>query len=342
MDKKRILFLDYMRIFAFSTVLIGHKYYKDLLSVANDAGSHITIRMIAQAAYDLTVGGAVGVVVFFMISGYIITHVLQSEGTKEFYIKRIFRIYPLYVFAILLEVIVKYFNGIEIPSIAILVPRLLLVGDFFGTPLGLAGVEWTLRIEIMFYAIMGMLRFSGLLSNAKATSFLFLIACLLIANTTPFPVAHDFHNGYFSAYIPFLFAGVIVYYLETKQLGRMLAFFCIAIMFVTHIKVIGIASPRWINSNYAVIGVFVFMVAWIARERFIYHPWCVLLSELTYSIYLFHDWIWIYFKQLSFAITNNNTAQNLIIMTLLFILCYASNKIVERSGVRIGRKFIRN
>ena len=340
MNKSRILFLDYMRIFAFSSVILGHKFYRDLVSVANDASTHITIRYIAQAIYDITVGGAVGVVVFFMISGYIITYVLQSEGTKEFYLKRIFRIYPIYVFAVLTEVVVKYFNGIDIPPLSVLVPRLLLIGDFFGTPLGLAGVEWTLRIEVMFYVIMGLMKFSGVLSSGRVACTLMVIACFVLMESKVLPTASDFHNGLFSTYLPILFCGVVVFFMEKREISKFMAFLCLSIMLYSHFKILEVASPRWVNSNYAIIGFFIFMTSWAMRDRFSYNYWCVLLSELTYSIYLFHDWIWFYFNKISSAITNNYAMRNAIIIILLLSLCYASNKLIEKRGVKIGRLVI--
>ena len=39
----------------------------------------------------LTVAGGAGVVVFFLVSGYIIAHVLQTEAARQFLLKRFFR-----------------------------------------------------------------------------------------------------------------------------------------------------------------------------------------------------------------------------------------------------------
>ncbi len=44
MNNRRILFLDYMRIFAFSLVVLGHKFNKDLASWASDPSNHVTLR----------------------------------------------------------------------------------------------------------------------------------------------------------------------------------------------------------------------------------------------------------------------------------------------------------
>jgi peptidoglycan/LPS O-acetylase OafA/YrhL len=83
-NSSRIVFLDYLRIFAFVSVLIGHKFYAAVVDLSNDRTVHATPRFIADVLLPLVSGGGAGVVVFFLVSGYIITHVLQTERTGEF------------------------------------------------------------------------------------------------------------------------------------------------------------------------------------------------------------------------------------------------------------------
>ena len=105
---KRLEFLDILRIFAFVSVLIGHKFYEVLDGLSKSENVHLTLRFFLDALKTLCWGGGVGVIVFFLISGYIITLVLQTEDVKVFLIKRIFRIYPLYVVAVLMEAIIGH------------------------------------------------------------------------------------------------------------------------------------------------------------------------------------------------------------------------------------------
>ena len=106
-----------MRIFAFISVLVGHKIYDKLEFASQNQSLHITIRYLAEALLPLCLGGAAGVIVFFLTSGYIITHVLQKEETAEFIVKRIFRIYPLYIFAVITEALLaRIIDGVELPA----------------------------------------------------------------------------------------------------------------------------------------------------------------------------------------------------------------------------------
>lgn len=340
MNNRRILFLDYMRVFAFSLVILGHKFNKDLSSLANDTSNHITLRWFYSILADASFGGAMGVVIFFLVSGYIITHVLQKEATLDFYFKRIFRIYPLYIFAVLTETLIQYSNGAAIPPLSILIPRLLLIGDFFNTPLSLTGIEWTLRIEMLFYVFMGIVKKIGLINKGNALTILLLVSSLIISNISPFPVAGDFHNGYFTLYTPFLFMGVVVYLLEHKLVSKLIALTSILMMFYLHCSLIEKVNPLWGQYNYAFTGTVIFLGSWLLKDKFIESKSCNLLSEMTYAVYLFHNWIW---NTLSIVVSTLNFTyinQNLQILALLFLVCYIAHKAVERRGVLIGKMLL--
>lgn len=337
----RIIFLDYMRVIAFSLVVLGHKFNKDLSSLANDPSNHITLRWFYGILADASFGGAMGVVVFFLVSGYIITHVLQKEATFEFYLKRIFRIYPLYIFAVISEMLVQYYNGGGIPPLSILIPRLLLIGDFFNTPLSLAGVEWTLRIEMMFYVFMGLVKKAGIINKGNILTALLLVVSFFISSINPFPVANDFHNAYFTLYTPFLFIGVVVYLAEYNLVNRMIALTSIVTMFYLHLSLIEKINPFWGQYNYAFTGTVIFLSSCFFKDKFIESKTCNLLSEMTYAVYLFHNWIWytlsLVIGKIGFPYINNNIQ----ILLLLFIVCYFAHKTVEKRGVLIGKTLLR-
>ena len=126
----RIVFLDYLRIFAFSSVLIGHKFLLYFQDIATNGNVHASARLLASCLIPLFSEGGAGVVVFFLVSGYIITHVLQTERTLEFLVKRIFRIYPLYIVAVLLQYRSLSAAG-HPPDLSVLGAQLSLFGDFF-------------------------------------------------------------------------------------------------------------------------------------------------------------------------------------------------------------------
>lgn len=333
----RILFLDYMRIIAFSSVIVGHEFSLHFKQLWLDHSENMLMQNTYGILYKITMGGVLGVLLFFLVSGYIITHVLQSEKILEFYIQRIFRIYPLYIFSILIELFLSHLNGNAMIPWDILLQRIFLIGDFFGTPLSLGGVEWTLRIEIVFYFFMGIYKKIGLIEKVDITSCIFFFVTCMLAIFPAFPNSPDFHHGYFSIYVPFLFIGVIIYNIEKKNANLFLSIFCISMMFFLHLYMSKIYSPVWSEYHYTLYVLVLFLVSWKFRKHFISSWICLLFSDLTYSIYLFHKWSWNYISNLIMhsSLTYINT--NILVLTFLFIICMVANRLIEKNGIRIGK-----
>ena len=64
-NHNRLIFLDVLRIFAFISVLIGHKFYDVLDNLSKNESSHITLRVFFDTLKTACWGGGAGVVVFF-------------------------------------------------------------------------------------------------------------------------------------------------------------------------------------------------------------------------------------------------------------------------------------
>lgn len=101
----------------------------------------------------LFLNGIVGVDLFFLISGFVIVLSTQKNFSyKSFFIKRFFRIYPLYLFCLLFVIINE-----SIPIKTMINPLLLINDDYhsLGPCFGYTKivVAWTLSYEICFYFI---------------------------------------------------------------------------------------------------------------------------------------------------------------------------------------------
>jgi peptidoglycan/LPS O-acetylase OafA/YrhL len=337
----RIVFLDYMRVFAFMSVLIGHKLSAQLQAFIADGSQHATLRLIAELVYPLCVGGAAGVVVFFLTSGYIITHVLQMESPIEFLIKRFFRIYPLYVVAVILEwVMWNHLNAIPVPPFSVLIPQVLLIGDFFQTPHTLAGVEWTLRIEVMFYAFMALLKAVGLLNNQKWMPLvLFGGACALYL-LPQIPGKEVWVHGYFTLYAPFLLIGSLIYLIESGSANKYVCLAFIGLMFIAFLVLLSKLHPVWAQSHFAILAIGIFLAGWVIGNKLPDGKFLRAASDLTYSVYLFHDWIWLYLGILVGSRGLKSVPVSLQVFVLLLIVCYIMHKTVELQGIKLGRKVL--
>lgn len=109
-------------------------------------------------------GGYLGVLIFFLISGFIVSHVAQRESRSEFMLKRCARILPLYwgVLA-LIGLLAPLTVWLELPMV--LGPQaeefdFLATATFAswarGTP-AVFSIGWTLFIELQFYAVLWLL-----------------------------------------------------------------------------------------------------------------------------------------------------------------------------------------
>lgn len=118
--------------------------------------------------------GGLGVELFFVLSGFLITYLLLVEeqntstiSIKSFYLRRVFRIWPLYYFIGLLSFfILPYFNFFELPIFSdiltknyalslilyvLFLPNLLLHG--YGVVVPYASQSWSVGVEEQFYLI---------------------------------------------------------------------------------------------------------------------------------------------------------------------------------------------
>lgn len=320
------------------SVLIGHKFYGHLSNIANDQNIHITLREFAKFVMPFCLGGATGVIVFFLVSGYIITQVLTKESTSSFIIKRIFRIYPLYIFAVLLEIILGHIvHGIPMPSIKTLIPQLTLTGDFFATPYTLAGVEWTLRIEILFYLLMVLLKTKvWRRDNARSLPALFFLITVLLQAFGPFATHSGWSNGYITLYMPFLFMGSIVFLLEKQLIHRNFGIFCMLYIGLSYLVLLPKINPSFSNSHAMIIACSLFAATWVLKNKFTSSFFIIFASDLTYAVYLFHNWLWGYIELLIKNFHTDNTFLLTEITFMLFAFCYFAHITVEKTGIKMG------
>jgi peptidoglycan/LPS O-acetylase OafA/YrhL len=102
--------------------------------------------------------GQVAVPLFFLISGFVVTPAALAEGPREFVVKRLLRIYPPLLFAVLLAatVILIGLHPLQISGYGSVTPTAVLTNatliNFVLVPqYAFVGVAWTLAIEIICY-----------------------------------------------------------------------------------------------------------------------------------------------------------------------------------------------
>lgn len=180
--------LNSLRFFAAFAVIITHvELMKKLLGFDTlwkliDPVAFTPAQAIASnEAYSwfnpiVTEAGPLGVVFFFVLSGFLITYLLFAEkketskiSVKAFYLRRIFRIWPLYYFIFILGFFVlpeldlfyvtnqtDYLENnywLNFILYLIILPNLALAFSPYGTSVPNIGQSWSIGVEEQFYLI---------------------------------------------------------------------------------------------------------------------------------------------------------------------------------------------
>lgn len=335
----RLSFLDLLRVFACMSVLIGHKLYGQYIKYLSDTNHHDSIQIVLEGINPFIQYGGCGLVVFFLISGYIITHVLQKENSSAFIVKRLFRIYPLYWVAVGLSILLnKVIMGADFPPLKAFLVSLSLFGDFFDAPYSLGGVEWSLRLEMLFYVTMSCLRLSGVIDKPITLLCLYFLYVTVLPFLPPFPTHTLWANGYVTLYSIFLVIGSTIYIIEKHAgavaFGGLLILLCLAIYFY----LIPLINPITIHSNFALTGFVLFFLTWRYFRHIEIH-WIISgLANLTYSVYLFHFWLWDYLHMFYVKINAPEYCSSILIIASLLSICHVMNKYIEKPVVNMGRR----
>lgn len=339
---KRVIFLDYLRIYAFSSVLIGHKFYGDIDSYVSKLSYDNIQYYIFSFLMPLFYAGGSGVIVFFLISGYIITKILNHERPFEFAIKRLFRIYPLYIVCLILFYILS--DTEKFPGFYVFLIQCSLLGDFFLVPHVLGNVEWTLRVEIIFYFVMFCLRLFGFYDKHKNFFLLVLVSssCLL-QFFAPIPGPAFWNAGYFSAYWNFLIIGVMFYIYETGYLALKHKIILDFFFFSMFIIVILRFQEAWLYNFYYVFAFIIFLLGWHLNKYLFYSKWIKFFSDLTFPIYLLHNWLFDHLLMVQIkvffwiGIFHHVIYIKFMCLIELLIISYFCLKLVERPMIQYGK-----
>ena len=339
-QKSRIVFLDWLRIFAFLSVLAGHQYSAFYANAMNDPALQPTLRFFLQQLWPCIEFGGAGVVVFFLVSGYIITQVLMRESPGVFLVRRFFRIYPLYICAVLLEAANRYRSGAPFVGVGVLLQQMSLFGDLFQTPHALAGVEWTLRVEVLFYLFMAALKWGGVIDGrasrampavlAVAVAGLFLMPCV--------PGRWAWCYAYLNLYGPFLLLGSYLFLYQNARAGIGSCLSMGALVMLGYWILLPQLQPPTSQSHFAAYGVLIFLLLWWSRSRLSIGAVGLALSELTYAVYLFHNWLYPSLATQAGRWMQAPWAIHITALAVLLGVCWLAVRGIERPAIHWGHR----
>lgn len=161
-NMQRIYFknLDLLRFLAAYMIVLLHCFFGWQVKFGNPKGLVSSLSSSSIETFELFMHNfSFGVDIFFIISGFLLTYLLLCEKEKtgkvdiiKFYIRRAFRIWPLYFFIILLAPVLSYFLYEQSPTYFY---HFLFLGNFDLIENGPKSVAtnhlWSICIEEHFY-----------------------------------------------------------------------------------------------------------------------------------------------------------------------------------------------
>ncbi len=323
-----------LRLFAALAVIIGHielmktmfvlpSLYYDLNNIYTAAPiQYITQGKIHWSAPLISHLGFNAVVFFFVLSGFLITHVLISETKKtgtfsirQFYWRRVVRIWPLYLlligFAFLAGAIdwplFNYPNPFDwhehqlffVASHILFSPNVALL---FIPSIGMLGHLWSIGVEEHFYLFWplllrkikqhtnGILIFGAFWMVSKIVVKLLVIRFHLpLQPLALYLILNKFECMALGGYLAFVFHdnSSLVNYFIFRHLNKLLLFN--ALIFALSAYCL---PEQWANFNYLFVsslsGLLIFKVSQTKERHWLNHNWIMQLGNASYAIYIVH------------------------------------------------------
>ncbi len=297
----RLAYLDALRAIAAVSVCFYHMIgFLGANGTASNAPLPLAIRAAVLDTFDL---GRFGVVLFFLISGFIIPTSLKPESTLgRFAVTRFFRLYPAYWLACLLILVLPFAAPGASFGIGDVLANLTMVPKLFHKQ-EMSGVFWTLFVEIVFYIGCAML------FALRALEKPVVIGVVAVGMNLVTPVSILFNTFFHTAlpvsflcfHLSFLFIGSVFRldllkgHREARLFGVLL---CVLLLLTVPITTgLLFPVPQAVAAQFVMHGAYASALAYFfAIALFLVVVWqktgiatpLVRVGEVSYSLYLLH------------------------------------------------------
>lgn len=287
-----------------------------------------------------------GVAIFFIVSGFIITHVALRESRVEFLVKRTLRIYPPLIVATLIACACTLITSQKQYSLSEILTAFTLTNYWSFPEVRILGVAWTLAIEIIFYGLT-----LALLPLLKRTP---IIAVLLQLGViwAIFIFRKDYGHSFFlfaasAAYIPYLIMGQITYFLYSKTVKPQTFGILLIATYTALLQGIQLIHKSFsaIDNSYLIsfaYAYFIFIMCLLLKDHIKPGAFTKLIADSSYSIYLLHGTVGITFLVLLSKHTSINSATTIFLSSLAasalsIATAWVFFQLIEKPSIRAAR-----
>ncbi|WP_412723317.1 acyltransferase family protein [Alteromonas sp. D210916BOD_24] len=298
--------------------------------------------------------GKVGVVIFFMITGFLffsrIVNRSKSIDWIQLYKSRIFRIYPLYVFVLILISLTVFISSgfnLNVPPERLVkeyVKWALFLGrtinDFPETKQIIAGVDWTLKYEWLFYLSLPMIFLVqkfwgklGLVALALSTLYLFL-----------YPIQFPYISSTFFIYFTI---GALISQLATRLEDLIKKQWLIVSILSFLLVLMTLSYPNTLDLFHILMisVLFLFVAAGNNLFTILSSRAALVLGEISYSIYLTHGILlyWAFCDGSGITINHLSIKEYALFMPIFSIVVILFSTLtfflIEKPGIEAGKKW---
>lgn len=289
---------------------------------------------------QLLVSGYIGVDIFFVISGYLITmislkRVNDAGSLKQFYIKRVMRIYPVLLFVSFIVIVaLSLIEYLELESLQMIRDTILANSNFRAEKINLDYFGdnnnnymlhlWTISIELQFYLFFPLLMLSHKIRNNMFSVAIGLVVLSLI-------VLLSERSYYDSLGRMFAFSSGALAYLMSERIKPNNYLYFLSLGLLIGLSFIDLDVKSYPNYNNIPV-IFLTIIALLYGEVGIekrYKPF-IFIGLISYSLYLWHYPLFLFFGHLNADRTVINIA---ILLFLLLSLSLLSYYVVEKKFI---------
>lgn len=277
----RFYALDAFRFAAALAVVLYH------YTVTGSPGLFPNLAKVTQYGY-------LGVPLFFMISGFVISASAERRSAIRFLISRAVRLYPTYWMAVTLTVLIAVTLGDDSYSWYSYIANMTMLNNYLDIP-NIDDVYWTLQVELKFYGCVFLLIALKVFHQYKV----WLSAWSLLA-LTHLMTGQPFFMGWFisPSYSPYFISGVAFFLIWKEGRSHYLSSVLALSTLMSSIKafqqsIYFIPDNTLFSATVAAVLVLVFHVLFylIATNRLVLpsSQKLLVMGGLTYPLYLIHS-----------------------------------------------------
>ena len=332
----RLDFIDALRGIAILGVMAVHCY----LMTSPDG----PVGFMAQS-------GQRGVQLFYIVSAFTLCASLdaRSEPISNYFLRRFFRIAPLFYFAVLINLALRFISP-ELSSQRDLPASSVLLGVLFLNglqPLAINGViagGWSIAVETTFYAILPKLH--ARFNSALRTAILFLVSApvlFLVCTKLAYAAKDSAHSEYFGfmwfpVEFPVFVLGMFAYQFWKNYIRGKTDVTLSALLLAASALLYGTLTTR----NRSLYGSSLYLLGFVLALSLC--PWGYFVNRVTrylgrisYSLYILHFFLlpvvaaskWGFFGHLA------------LLVAIAVPVAEISYRVIERPGIALGSRIIK-